>query len=366
VQFYTALKLAWDDYHTAILCIRDVLRYMDQVYVPATNLEPSYNMALGLFRDKIVRFSTIQEQLKATLVHLIYNEQREEIIEKSTLKGIYQMLIHLGMGTRRVYEEDCETPLLKHLADFYQRRSLILLAENNASQYIGKVSALIDGVAPWIAECFGEPTKKHVVQVLEDELIAKHMVTIVTMENSGVVHMLKSGRYDQLEMIYECFKRFPDGISMISDYVRNYWRELRTAIETENGEEEQNPNATVQSLLNLKDKFNSSLVIVIKYDKKVEQQIQMEFEQLVNAKQTIAECLSYMVDDTLKKGIESVSEQEVIELFKTMMFLHYGKEKVVFEQCYEYFTRQMHGMITHVNEGENMDAYVKVIVNKNG
>ena len=34
-------------------------------------------------------------------------------------------------------------------------------------------------------------TEKHIVKVIEEELIQKHLKTIVDMENSGVVYMLK-------------------------------------------------------------------------------------------------------------------------------------------------------------------------------
>lgn len=35
---------------------------------------------------------------------------------------------------------------------------------------------------------------KGILQVLDEELINKHMITIVEMENSGVVHMLNNDR----------------------------------------------------------------------------------------------------------------------------------------------------------------------------
>ncbi|CAF4046640.1 unnamed protein product, partial [Rotaria sordida] len=85
------------------------------------------------------------------------------------------MLISLGINSRLVYEEDFEIPFLKRLTEFYQLQSQKLLVENDASEYIRKVSMLNDAATQWIIDCFDESTKEHIIQVLEDELIKKHM-----------------------------------------------------------------------------------------------------------------------------------------------------------------------------------------------
>ena len=42
--------------------------------------------------------------------------------------------------------------------------------------------------------CLDKSTEEPIVKVVERELISKHMKTIVEMENSGLVHMLKNGK----------------------------------------------------------------------------------------------------------------------------------------------------------------------------
>ena len=68
------------------------------------------------------------------------------------------------------------------------------LAENSASVYINKVEARINEEAERAAHYLDKSTEDPIVKVLEDELISKHMKTIVEMENSGVVHMLKNNK----------------------------------------------------------------------------------------------------------------------------------------------------------------------------
>lgn len=68
------------------------------------------------------------------------------------------------------------------------------LAENSASVYIKKVEARINEEIERVMHCLDKSTEEPIVKVVERELISKHMKTIVEMENSGLVHMLKNGK----------------------------------------------------------------------------------------------------------------------------------------------------------------------------
>lgn len=68
------------------------------------------------------------------------------------------------------------------------------LAENSASVYIKKVEARINEEIERVMHCLDKTTEEPIVKVVERELISKHMKTIVEMENSGLVHMLKNGK----------------------------------------------------------------------------------------------------------------------------------------------------------------------------
>ena len=59
---------------------------------------------------------------------------------------------------------------------------------------------------------------------MEEELIKRHMKTIVEMEGSGVVHMLKNNRMDDLACMYKLFGRVSDGHKTVGDCVSRYLR----------------------------------------------------------------------------------------------------------------------------------------------
>jgi cullin 3 len=92
---------------------------------------------------------------------------------------------------RKVYVEDFEEPFLEQSREFYKLESQKFLAENSASVYIKKVEQRITEEAERAKHYLDPSTEKEIVRVIEEELITAHLKTIVEMENSGVVYMLK-------------------------------------------------------------------------------------------------------------------------------------------------------------------------------
>jgi len=66
------------------------------------------------------------------------------------------------------------------------------------------------------------------------------------MENSGVYHMLKFTKCDDLATMYKLFERVPNGHLTIADCMSSYLREQGRALVTENTDEGKNAITYVQ------------------------------------------------------------------------------------------------------------------------
>lgn len=66
------------------------------------------------------------------------------------------------------------------------------------------------------------------------------------MENSGVYHMLKFNKCDDLATMYKLFERVPNGHLTIADCMSNYLREQGRALVTENSDEGKNAITYIQ------------------------------------------------------------------------------------------------------------------------
>lgn len=163
-NFLQTLNQAWNDHQTSMVMIRDILMYMDRVYVQQNEVDNVYNLGLIIFRDqvcstdcclrschlinrliiqtKVVRYGRIRDHLRETLLEMVMLERRGEVIDHLAIKNACQMLIILGIENRWVYEEDFERPFLTQSAAFYKMEAQKFLAENNASIYIKKVEVI--------------------------------------------------------------------------------------------------------------------------------------------------------------------------------------------------------------------------------
>jgi len=362
-NFLQTLNAAWNDHQTSMVMIRDILMYMDRVYVQQNNCENVYNLGLVIFRDKIVRYGCIGNHLRITLLDMIMKERRGEVIDRGAIKNACQMLMMLGIDTRNVYEEDFESHFLKQSAEFYKIESQKFLAENSASVYIHKVEARINEEGERATHYLDESTEQRIVEVVEAELIKRHMRTIVEMEGSGVVHMLKNNRMADLACMYKLFGRVSDGHKTIGECVSKYLREEGKALVTQATEEaSQQTNAVtyIQNLLELKDRFDNFLVNSFSNDKYFKQVISGDFEYFLNLNQRSPEYLSLFIDDKLKKGVKGLSDAEVEQVLdKSMILFRFLQEKDAFE---EYYKRHLARRL--LNQKSASDDSEKMMISK--
>ncbi|XP_013180968.1 PREDICTED: cullin-3 [Papilio xuthus] len=285
--FLQTLNYAWTDHQTSMVMIRDILMYMDRVYVQQNDVDNVYNLGLIIFRDQVVRYGCIRDHLRQTLLELVARERRGEVVDRLAIRNACQMLMVLGINSRSVYEEDFEKPFLHQSAEFYRMESQKFLGENSAAVYIARVEARIGEEAERARHYLDETTEPRIVAVLEHELIERHMKTIVEMENSGVVHMLLHTRTAELACVYKLMARVPDGLRTVADALFKHM-------------------------------------------------IAADFEYFLNLNNKSPEFLSLFIDGKLKKGEKGMSEQEIeAVLDKTMVLFRFLQEKDVFERYYK-------------------------------
>ncbi|KAJ8031130.1 Cullin-3-B [Holothuria leucospilota] len=336
-NFLQTLNAAWNDHQTAMVMIRDILMYMDRVYVQQNNVDNVYNLGLKIFRDQVVRYGNIREHLQQTLLDMVMRERRGEVVDRLAVKNACQMLMVLGIETRTVYEEDFEKPFLDQSAEFYRMESQNFLTENSASVYIRKVEARINEETERAQHYLDKSTEEPIVKVLEEELISKHMKTVVEMENSGVVHMLKNNKKEDLACMYKLFIRVTNGLETMCKCISGYLREQGKAlVQEEDGGGGKHPIQYVQDLLELKDRFDMFLKESFSSDRKFKQTISGDFEYFLNLNPKSPEYLSLFIDDKLKKGVKGLSEQEVEAILdKSMVLFRFLQEKDIFERYYK-------------------------------
>ena len=78
----------------------------------------------------------------------------------------------------------------------FQLEAQNYLAENSASVYIHKVEQRLHEETERAKHYMDNSSEAPIVKVVEEELIVKHMQTVVSMNNGGVVSMVENQRYE--------------------------------------------------------------------------------------------------------------------------------------------------------------------------
>merc|ERR1711892_82510 len=299
----------WEDHKTAMVMIRDILMYMDRVYVQQQSVENVYNLGLCIFRDQVVKCPRINSHLRALLLDMVTRERNGEVVNRLALRKACEMLMILSLDTRQVYEEDFEEPFLEKSREFYQVESQNVLKSNSASVYIKKVEQRIIEESERAKHYLDPSSEKRIVAVIEQELIQKHLKTIVEMENSGVVYMLKNQKVDDLHAMYKVLNRVEkEGVDAMKQAASSYLREQGMAI--------------------LKDSFGD--------DRVFKQMITTDFEYFINENVKSPEFLSSFIDEKLKKGLKGANDTEADEVLnKAMVMFRFLSEKDIFERYYK-------------------------------
>eukprot|EP01103_Thecamoeba_quadrilineata_P019179 TRINITY_DN765_c0_g1_i1.p1 TRINITY_DN765_c0_g1~~TRINITY_DN765_c0_g1_i1.p1 ORF type:complete len:756 (+),score=129.29 TRINITY_DN765_c0_g1_i1:106-2268(+) len=334
-NFLTELSSAWYDHKISMLMIRDILMYMDRVYVTSFNVPTVYDLGLARFRENIARFPKIKDRLLKIILSMIYKERTGEVINRSLLKSTTQMLVDLGVNTRQVYEEDFERHFLESSAYFYRMESQEFISSNSCSDYLNKVEARLREELNRVAHYLDPSTEPKIRETVEKELISAHMKTLVEMENSGCIAMLRDDKIEDLARMYTLFQRVPDGMNLMRQEISNYLLETGKKLVDEETLKEQ-PGSFILNLLTLKDKYNRILSQAFLNDKTFKHSFDKSFEQFINLNPKSPEYISLFIDEKLRVGLKGATEEEVEQILdKVMNLFRFIQEKDVFEKYYK-------------------------------
>ncbi|KAI7908004.1 Cullin [Cokeromyces recurvatus] len=348
-SFLKTVKKVWDDYTTAIDLILQVLYYLNE-RLPKYNLPSVYDMGLNLFRDKVVRSQKypIQKHLISAMLTQIQLERNGDVIDRSALQSAVAMLAELTdpETNNTVYVVDFEVDYLETSTSFYQIESQKLVSSYDAPEFMRKVEKRLEEEYERTVHCLSMGTETKIRTIVETQLIANNLKTLMEMQNSGLESMLTADKYGDLSRMYGLFSRVPAGLNemrgFISDYILTMGGEINqqtmTDLKSKTTEKSSGSIAInwVLDVLRLQDKFDKILDQAANKDKTFQTVFNEAFEKFINENQKSAEFISLFIDENLKKGLKGKSEDEIDDVLdKTITLFRFLQDKDIFERYYK-------------------------------
>jgi len=200
----TILKAEWDNHNKSFSIIREILMYMDRVYVKQQSQKPIHELGLDLWRDVVVRRPGIRDRMQTTLLDMISRERSGEIISRDLIRSITGMLADLGP---LVYAEIFESVFLERTAQFYGAEAAQYIASCDCPAYLRHAEDRLAQEAERVAMYLHPSTGPRVADVAQKELIAGQVSALINMEESGAVQLLERDDYEPLHSMYSLFLR---------------------------------------------------------------------------------------------------------------------------------------------------------------
>ena len=333
-EFLPQLQVAWNCHKMSMMMIRDILMYMDRVYVMANSVRTVYDLGLYYFLEDVARCPEIKGRLLESVLGLVENERNGELVDTSLLKTITSMWIDVGVNNQNVYEEDFEAHFLAASSRFYMIEAQTFIAQCSCPEYLLKVEQRLKEEETRVATYLARSSEPKIRAVVERELIATQIQTLLEMEGTGLIPLLKaSDKGADLARLYRLFSRVEHGNRILCEAVAGYVKDTAKNIVTLH---EADPEQYIQQLIDFRDHFNELLDASFAKDKEFAKSINQSFEYAINYNRRSPEYVSLYIDEKLQKGFQGMSEAQMhLVLRKVMEIFRFIQEKDVFEKWYK-------------------------------
>ena len=330
--FAVTLEKKWREHQKSMSMIRDILMYMDRIYVPPNQLEHVYDLGLSLWRDGVLREEAINARVRDFLLSAIARERRGERVDTGAVRSMTRMLMDVGDD---VYVHDFETHLLRATADFYRSESETLLASCDCYAYLRRAEARLEEEHARVGAYLCARTEAFLVRRAEQELLEKPMRRVLGLPNSGLRAMLTEGRAARAALAYKLYARVEGGLAFVKQVFSDHALEEGKKL-VHDPDLNADPVRYVEAALSLKRALDATAAEAFQSDRGFADATRAAFETFLNLNARSPEFLSLYVDDKLRKGLKGASEEETEStLDRAASLFRFLREKDVFERYYK-------------------------------
>ena len=330
--FLAELERRWQDHVKSMRMIRDILMYMDRIYVPPHGLKPVHDLGLALWRDHVVRNPGINARVRKAVLGAIEREREGERIDQTLVRAVTSMLMDVGED---VYVQDFEEHFLVSSTEFYRVESERFLRTSDCHEYLRRSERRLDEEHTRVKEYLNARTEPRLMAVVETELLSFRMLGVLGMANSGIRRMLADDKHDQLALVYKLYRHVDGGLGLAKAMMGEHVTEEGKALVTD-PEKGKDPMAFVEGLLRMKAKYDDVIRLAFGGDRAFVNALHQAFEHFVNLNSRAPEYISLYVDERLRKGLKEATEEEIeASLDRTMSLFRFLQDKDAFERYYK-------------------------------
>eukprot|EP00475_Leptophrys_vorax_P033265 TRINITY_DN5205_c0_g1_i1.p1 TRINITY_DN5205_c0_g1~~TRINITY_DN5205_c0_g1_i1.p1 ORF type:complete len:805 (-),score=215.21 TRINITY_DN5205_c0_g1_i1:777-3068(-) len=326
-QFLPLMLQAWVNHCNQMKLIRSIFLHLDRTFVfQNREIRSLWNLGLDIFakyfEDK--QTASVQQVTIKGLLNLIENERKGESVDRSMLKTLIKMFSALRIP------DHFETPLLETSRKFYEVEGTTLLVNIlSVPEYLVHVARRLQQEEDRVKSYMSENTLSPLILVVETELIKMHSSKII---DTGFDGMLESYKMDDLSRMYSLLSR----VRCLSELKKAFGLYVKKTGQTI-VLDKSNDATMIKTLIEFKSKLDQILKIAFQQNLEFSQVLRDMFESFINERANKpAELMAKFVDELLRSGNKTVSDDELESMLNQVMVLFkFINGKDVFEAFYK-------------------------------
>ncbi|PHH69453.1 hypothetical protein CDD80_6733 [Ophiocordyceps camponoti-rufipedis] len=399
-KFLLGVRDTWQDHNMSMNMTADILMYMDRGYIQQeSNRVPIFATTIALFRDHILRSclnansnQLVMDLVISVMLDQIDMEREGDVIDRNLVRSCSRMLSCLyetedENESKTLYLTNFQHRFLTSSHIFYTQECFRLLRDSDASAWLRHAQRRLSEEVDRCGTTVELETLPHVLAVIEETLISKHLDDFLAMEGSGLRWMIDNDKVEDLSILYKLISRVDEHKTALRDMLQTRVVELGLEIETvlkntdfsttttegdDHGEGGERTNKTVNQsaqqtaaavkwiddVLRLKDKFDRLLSDCFQDDLVIQTALTKSFTDFIRLFWRSSEYVSLYIDDSLKRGIRGKTEAEVDEMLeKAVVLIRYLQDRDLFQT---YYQRHLARRLLH-GKSESHDVEKQII-----
>jgi cullin-4 len=325
-EYLKLLNRHWQEHCSQMMMICQIFLPLDRGYVLNNPLILSiWDLSLDLFKNHIISNKIVQVRCVNGLLMLIERERSGELIDRSLVKNLLNMLYKL-----QLYQSIFECEFIKASEKLYAVEGVAELQLLEVPEYLRHVEKRYLEENNRLLHYLHPSSRIPLINSLEKYLIGEHIPAIL--QKGFDIMMDKTEGANDLKLLYQLLNKIPTGVDQLKmsfcQYIKKRGREIVINPEKD--------NVMIQELLDFKEKLDTTMDCWNSNEKFLHA-LKDSFEHFINQRPNKpAELTAKYIDNKLKSGNKEATEEELDKILdKIMVLFRFIHGKDVFEAFYK-------------------------------
>ncbi|OMO92341.1 hypothetical protein COLO4_17650 [Corchorus olitorius] len=211
----------WANHKFMIKWLSRFFSYLEQIFIARNKLPSLFEVGMTCFRNLV--YKVVHEKVTKAVILFINEEREGKQIDRALVKDVLEIFIEMGMDC---YEKDFEAEFIKDSGDYYSRKALSWINEEDSScsDYMIKVEECLNKEKERMTYYLkNSRTETKLIEKVQHELLVVHSNQILEKENYGFRALLRDDdKVDHLSRIFRLYCEIPQGLDSVSNMFKEH------------------------------------------------------------------------------------------------------------------------------------------------